>query len=141
MMPQTTPKRESASRRLALLAIGVAVLTSGAATLISPGWFRLVHLLPGGDKTGHFIIMGTVSFLVTLAFASARIRGRRVELGAMGCILMVGAVVTVDEFLQLLFPTRSFSLGDLLANRLGILSFGAAAWLVLRARARRRERA
>jgi len=136
-MPQKTPKHESASRRLALLAIGAAVLTSGAATLISPGWFRLVRHLPGGDKTGHFLIMGTVSFLVTLAFASARIRGRR--LGALGCVLMVGAVVTVDEFLQLLFPTRSFSLGDLLANWLGILSFGAVAWRVLRARAKGRK--
>ncbi len=138
-MSQTPVKRTSATRRLALLAMGAAVLTSGAATLFSPGWFRLVRHLPGGDKTGHFLIMGTVSFLVTLAFSSARIRGRR--LGAVGCVLMVGAVVTVDEFLQLLFPTRSFSLGDLLANWLGILSFGAAAWLVLRTRTKRRERA
>jgi polysaccharide biosynthesis protein VpsQ len=128
----------SPSRRLALLAVGAAVLTSAVATLISPGWFKLVRHLPGGDKTGHFLIMGTVSFLVTLAFASARIRGRR--LGPLGCVLIVGAVVTVDELLQLLFPSRSFSLGDLLANWLGILSFGAAAWLVLRVGARRRKR-
>lgn len=125
-------------RHVAYVAIGAAVLTSLAATLISPGWFRLVHHLPGGDKTGHFLIMGTVTFWVTLAFATARVRGRR--LGVLGCVLAVGAVVTVDELLQLLFPARSFSLLDLLANWLGILFFGAAAWLVLRMGARRRKR-
>lgn len=136
--PNKPSHGSSRLRRLALVAIGAAVLTSLAATLLSPGWFRLVHHLPGGDKTGHFLIMGTVTFLVTLAFATARVRGRR--LGVLGCVLAVGAVVTVDELLQLLFPSRSFSLLDLLANWLGILFFGAAAWLVLRIRARRQKR-
>ncbi len=121
------PKKRDPLRRLALVAIVAAVLTSLAATIISPGWFRLVRHLPGGDKTGHFLIMGMVSFLVTLAFASAKIRGRR--LGALGCVLLVGAVVTIDELLQLLFPSRTFDLADLLANWLGILTFGLAAWL------------
>lgn len=133
----TQPKKRLSLRRLALLGIVAAVATSLAATIFSPRWFQLVRYLPGGDKTGHFLIMGTVTFLVTLAFSSAHLRGRR--LGALGCMAIVGVVVTVDELLQLLFPSRTFSGADLLANWLGILTFGAAAWALLRLRERQRD--
>jgi VanZ family protein len=137
-MSKGQKKRCAVLRRLAQVAVGLGVATSLAATLVRPRWFGLVYHLPGGDKAGHFLILGAVTFLVALGFTSARIRGRR--LGVAGCALLVGAVVTVDELLQLLLPYRSFSWGDLLANWLGILTFGALAWLVLWILARRRRR-
>ena len=60
---------------------------------------RLIAYVPGGDVTGHFLLMGTLAFLVVLAFARAHVGGRR--LGVLGAALIVTALVTIDEVAQL----------------------------------------
>lgn len=91
------------------------------------GW---VNSLPLGDKAGHLFLIGVMAFLLNHALAY-----RVFSLGALSLQrggLIIGAVMTLEEFSQLWFTSRTFDLGDLLANSLGVL----VAELLVRARRR-----
>ena len=93
-----------------------------------PGFIINLYAFPNGDKVGHFLLMGGVSFCANLAWAARRVHlwGWRPLLGS----LLVALAVTLEEFSQLLFATRTFDLLDLAASLGGIWLLGqAAAWL------------
>ena len=96
----------------------------------------LVHwaaLVPGGDKTIHFLLIGLLSFMANMSLGA-----RRVSVGPLSLLegtLLVGAAVTLEELSQLLLRWRDFSLLDLLANYLGAFLAGRLALLVVRHRA------
>lgn len=81
------------------------------------GW---VNSLPLGDKAGHFFLLGVMALLLNhaLAYRTCSIRFTRVQLG--GLVILV--LITVEEFSQLWLTSRTFDLGDLFANGLGILA-------------------
>ena len=118
------------------LALAFGAFVAGVSVLASTAYHveiaRLVGRLPGGDLTGHFLLMGILAFLAVLGFASARVRGR--QLGVVGVAALITALVTVDEVAQLHLPTRSFSWADLFASYGGIVAFTGLAWLALRLR-------
>jgi VanZ family protein len=118
------------------LAFGAFVL--GISVLASTGLrgdiARLAAGVPGGDVTGHFLLMGLLAFFVVLGFSRVRVARRR--LGVLGSALIVSALVTLDELAQLLLPARRFSLVDLAASYAGIVVFTLLAWLIV-ARLRR----
>ena len=119
----------SGMRPLALLfSAGAVTISVLASTRFSREIASLLRHVPGGDTLGHFLIMGVVAFFVALGFATARFRGR--TLGIVGTASIVAAVVTVDELIQVVVPSRTFSLTDLSANYAGILSFSWLAWVV-----------
>jgi len=92
---------------------------------------NLVHVLPFGDKLGHFILIGVLALVVNLSLQCARWRWGRITL-LKGSVL-VAVVVTLEELSQLFISTRSFDLGDLAADFLGIVVFGQLAlWLYQR---------
>ncbi len=121
-------------RAVACLVIAAAVLISMAAGTRSGGAFitSLLRQLPGRDSTGHFLLMGAVSFFAVLGFSGSRIAGHTVGVG--GVIALVALGVTLDEFAQKLFVRRTFSLEDLMASYAGVLVLGAVAWWVHRRR-------
>ena len=80
--------------------------------------------IPYGDKIGHFFLMGIFSFLVNLT-----LKARRVYWILLGS-LIVGSIVTLEEFSQIFVRGRSFDLSDLAADFTGILILGEAAALV-----------
>ena len=121
-------------KRLAIVVIAAVAAISSIASLGYRHLFDFVHRIPGRDTTSHFVVMGLVAFVVCLGFSSSRLWGRR--LGAIGCTLLVAAVVTLEEGSQALIPTRSFAVGDLLASYGGILVAGLLAALILELRAR-----
>ncbi len=89
--------------------------------------------VPCGDKLGHFVLMGFLSFLANMLF---RVRtfsflGQRLLLGSA----VVFAVVFIEECSQLFLPRRSFSLLDLSADAAGIWVFGVLAQIVCRRQA------
>jgi VanZ family protein len=96
--------------------------------------FAFLDRVPGGDKTGHFLLMGTLALLVNLSLSAARITafGAQWLKGS----LIVAALVTMEEFSQLGLQWRGFSLIDLAADYAGILLFG---WLAARIVARRAQ--
>ncbi len=115
------------------LTIGFVVFIVGVVILADTGngaWlFWLIELVPGGDKTGHFVLVGTLALLVNLS-----LKARRVTIGRWKVLLgsaVIAAVFTVEEFSQIGFEARGFSLLDLAMNYTGILVFGwvAARWV------------
>ncbi len=94
----------------------------------APKLFRLAAQLPGRDFTGHFLLMGALSFFVSTGLASERLLGRR--LGVVGTTLILLAALALDEASHLFLSHRAFEWSDLGASYAGVLLFAAvAAWL------------
>jgi len=93
--------------------------------------FSIIRSVPGGDKYGHFLLMGLLSFLLNTS-----LRCRELDVGAMPVLLgsvIVSIAVTLEEVSQIFMQYRSFDLVDLLFDYLGIWVFGKVA-LYVRAR-------
>ena len=105
---------------LGVLIVGLDVTEAGARLL---SW---VHGVPGLDKLGHFVIMGTFSLLLNVAWRLSRIRvGSRSLLKGT---LAVCAFALFEELSQLFFAGRVFSLTDLASDFAGAF---VAGWLVV----------
>jgi len=92
--------------------------------------FDLARSVPGGDKAGHFILFGVLSFLVNLVMRAAVFRWGK--LTVLKGSVIVTAFVTAEELSQLFFISRSFDLLDLSAGMVGIWLFGQLARRYLR---------
>ncbi len=92
--------------------------------------FSFLRNIPGGDKTGHFFLMGMFSFLVNLGLLCKRIRFGNIKI--LKGSLIVAFIVTVEEFSQIWLQYRGFDLGDLFCDYLGILCFGFIAQQVIK---------
>jgi polysaccharide biosynthesis protein VpsQ len=85
---------------------------------------RRLYRFPGGDKVGHFVLMGLLAFFVSMALPV-----RRLLLGNLAIVL----VVTIEELSQAAFSTRTLSWADWLSSCAGVVCFAwAARWLRLR---------
>ena len=89
------------------------------------GLFDGVRSIPGGDKLGHFLLMGLLSFLLNVSFdcRAVRLFGRLLLVGS----LVACAAVTLEEFSQIFVRYRTFDPLDLLFDFAGIWSFGRLA--------------
>lgn len=83
------------------------------------GW---VNSLPLGDKWGHLVLIGTLTFLLNYALSGRMVKIGRLKI-LLGCAI-VAVAMTVEECSQIWFPTRTFDLIDLAANYLGITLAG-----------------
>ena len=81
--------------------------------------FRRVREMPYGDKLGHLILMGLLSFLLNMALGCRTWRVWRFEL--LRGSLIVALIVTLEEFSQLFFRTRTFDAVDLVFRLSGHL--------------------
>ncbi len=83
--------------------------------------FDYAKSLPYGDKIGHFFLMGLLAMFANLALNYRRlVWGKRaIWLGTV----LVATVVVIEEFTQIYVPIRTFDLGDLAADFLGITFF------------------
>ena len=82
-------------------------------------FFTVVAHVPNGDKLGHVLLFGCLTF-----FAITGLKFRSVSLGKFRIyygILAVSTFVIVEEFSQMFIPSRTFDFMDLLANMVGIL--------------------
>ena len=121
--------REAMQMRVKVLTIVFVVFLIGVVIVanlgLGPVVFRFLKYIPGGDKAGHFVLMGLLSLLVNLSFGA-----QRVTVGGLPLLkgsLIVMAVVTVEELSQLLLKHRGFDLLDLAMDYLGIVAFGVLA--------------
>jgi hypothetical protein len=82
-------------------------------------YLAFVDDVPGKDKTGHVVMIGCMSLLLSWlsSFRFLPLKNVRLYYG----IVAVFIFITIEEFLQLLAPYRSFDLIDLSCNYLGIL--------------------
>ena len=81
----------------------------------------IVHLLPYGDKLGHALLFGMLALLMNLALNGRSILVRRWPL-QLGSVLVLSFAL-IEELTQLYFPSRTFDLGDLLADVVGVMAF------------------
>lgn len=89
---------------------------------------ELLVSVPASDKIGHALIYGTITFFAALvAKRPARIRG---------VAWVVLAVGVIDEFRQLGEMGRAFTVGDLIANAVGVVVGVAVAMAILHRRSR-----
>ena len=111
---------------LAAVFILILILIIIAANLgFGPSLFSFVYLIPGGDKVGHFFLMGFLSLLVNMALGGSKVRIFSLEF-PKGSLIVLTAV-TLEEFSQLFLRFRGFSLADLLFDYIGIILFGILA--------------
>ncbi len=101
--------------------VALSMLASDQPLTVLP-WTRM---LPGRDKTGHFLLMGGLALFAVLALAGRSLRGRRVSTGTVFAGVVV--IVLVEECVQWWLPRRTFSLVDLAWSLAGVAVFGAAA--------------
>jgi VanZ family protein len=103
-------------------------LVVGASLLATTGRFPLAVFQRWPlDKLGHLFAYGGLSFLGVTFFGEAR------STPVVGTLLCAAAL---EEVSQRLFQTRTFDLGDLAMNVVGISAFGAAAVVAANRRSR-----
>lgn len=110
---------------LILSIVFFSVVLTIAYTGNGPTCFAFLKYIPGEDKTGHVVLLCALSLSISWALSLRGIHLRKVKFHAG--ILAVLAFITIEEFLQILSPNRTFDFLDLASNYVGIL----IAWLVL----------
>lgn len=103
-----------------IFVIGIIILADYGGL---PYSIRAIYDFPNGDKLGHFILFGALTFFITRAFLSAfpsKSRG----LVTLSIGLFLALLIGLEEFSQKFFSTRSFDFIDLLASYAGIVTFG-----------------
>lgn len=99
-------------------------------TLAYLGFFPVkLPMIPFYDTLGHFILLGSVSYLGHKALGERMIKVWFCPLSIPLVPLAISIFAAVDESLQTLSPLRTSSWLDMIANLVGIWVFyGLAAW-------------
>ncbi|MEM7371508.1 MAG: VanZ family protein [Bacteroidota bacterium] len=85
--------------------------------------FAIVRAIPYGDKIGHFMLMGLLSFTMCRAFP------KPISIGSLKIplvIFILFVLIVGEEISQIWIDSRTFSFQDLAADILGI---GVGGWL------------
>ncbi|MGB8982608.1 MAG: VanZ family protein [Anaerolineales bacterium] len=93
------------------------------------GILAQINRIPHADKAGHFLLYGILILLIDLTLFRARSFPSR-QRDAVMSGLILALLIGLEELSQQYFSSRTFSLGDLAASYLGLISFS---WLALRA--------
>ena len=92
-----------------------------------PRPLKYLYDFPGGDKLGHFVLFGILSFLINnsaLSLLPNRIPARLI----LTVSLLLAILIGLEEWSQSLFPARTMSLTDLLASYTGVGVFALLAY-------------
>ncbi|MBI5825386.1 MAG: VanZ family protein [Chloroflexi bacterium] len=96
-----------------------------------PPFIRSLYDFENGDKLGHLILYGLLTFFITRVFLSPLpSKSRSWVTLSVGLILALG--IALEEWSQQFFSARTFDLLDLLASYLGVLVGGWAAYKIKR---------
>lgn len=98
----------------------VVVLLADSGRL--PTFAQYLHDLPHADKVIHFLLFGTLALCTNATLTGSR-RWSCTRAVVAGSIL-IALIATLDEGTNLLVAHRSWSLGDLAANYLGVICLG-----------------
>ena len=110
-----------------LFSVLIVAIVIGADANRLPRPINIIQHVPGGDKIGHFILFGILSFLlnksVLLLFPERN--SFRIILFTS---LLLSIVIGLEEWSQALFPSRTMSISDLIASYAGVLFFALWAY-------------
>ena len=90
-------------------------------------FFDLIKNIPYGDKVGHCLLFGTLTYVTNLAlkFKSFRCIKWRLYFGSS----LVLTFVVIEELSQGFIDTRTLDVADLIADVVGIGLFSYFSWL------------
>ena len=118
------------SRRAKIVLAGFVFFLVGLVVLADSGHgsllFRVAGIIPFGDKVGHMMLFGILSFLVNLLLRGAELRVFAWRMLKGSAVIL--PIVTLEECSQVFFRSRTFDLIDLTADIVGIWLCG---WLAV----------
>lgn len=97
------------------------------------GPLRALRIIPYGDKVGHFVLIGTLTFLIAASLYQA-LPSLRPKLIAVSVAFILAVIFTIEEVSQAPIPGRDASWADLFSNYAGIFFFSFGAWFLNRKR-------
>lgn len=93
----------------------------------SLGFLAFLYNFPYGDKAGHFILYGILSFLLNLTFLGSRPHSTSKRV-AVSVTLILALAIGLEEFSQQFFSDRTASLVDLMFSYAGAALGAWLAW-------------
>ena len=114
-----------------LFALFIVTITHVADSGAGDRWWGFVNDVPYGDKAGHLVLMGTLSFLCNLAFPPRRSDGYRRFVTTTTLVLLV--LITGEEIAQAFKPRRTCDFVDWLADLAGLGLGQTAAMRIVKA--------
>jgi VanZ family protein len=93
-----------------------------------PNFIKRLYQFPGGDKAGHFILFGILSFLLNESALTLFPKPKPARL-VLTVSLLLTILIGLEEWSQSLFPSRTMSLSDLLASYTGVMIAAILVWL------------
>jgi len=107
-----------------LFIVGIVI---SANTNQFPLVLKPLYDFPGGDKVGHFILFGILSFLLNKSALELcpELHPARLVLTVS---LLLSMLIGLEEWSQALFPARTMDAIDLFASLLGVIVFALWAY-------------
>lgn len=114
-----------------LLIIAIVVVIFLANTGLMPPVMRAIYDFDGGDKLGHFLSMGLLSFMLNWTMTAAHLDFEpATAISKLSAVLML--VVAAEEYSQRFFPRRTSSWFDLAYSFSGLLLGAVLVWFFRR---------
>ena len=110
-----------------LFSFFIVVIVIGANTDQFPRVLEPIYDFPNGDKVGHFILFGILSFFLNRS-ALVLFPNRNPARLMLTVSLLLSIVIGLEEWSQSLFPSRTASFIDLAASYLGVSLFALLAY-------------
>ena len=106
----------------------IIAIVIGANANVLPLPLKQLTSFPGGDKAGHFILFGVLSFLLNKSALALLPKREPVRL-VLTVSLLLAILIGLEEWSQSLFLARTMSFSDLFASYGGVFVFAlAASW-------------
>ena len=110
-----------------LFSLFIMALVIGADADQFPQPLKYLYDFPGGDKAGHFILFGVLSFLLNSSALVLFPKQNPARL-VLTISLLLSILIGLEEWSQALFPARTMSITDLIASYAGVTLFACLAW-------------
>ena len=111
----------------ALFALLILALVIGANTGQLPHFIYRIYRFPRGDKFGHLILFGILSFLLNKSALALFPKQNSARL-VLTVSLLLSILIGLEEWSQSLFPNRLMSTKDLIASYMGVFPFALLAY-------------
>lgn len=110
-----------------LFSLLIMAIVIGADVDRLPRPIDFLYHFPGGDKVGHFILFGILSFLLNKSALLMFPQGNTLRI-ILTSSLLLSIVIGLEEWSQSLFPSRTMSVVDLIASCAGVSVFAFLAY-------------
>lgn len=109
-------------KRIAIIfSLFILAVIIAADLNILPAFIRVFYNFQGGDKVGHFILFGVLSFFVNASLLLQVKPMRNQARMVITSTLVLFVLISFEEWTQAFIPSRTFDLVDLFASLTGVV--------------------